>query len=144
MGACLIARKDKKESRESIEMASMAMSTSLASNAQALCLGKSDFTGRSLQSRQPASAFVKSKTKVATAVRAGGYADELVKTAVSARNSMSVEDFAGGDFYAFYVLLNGVLEDVPACIGGIDFICHRVFGDVSIKRKPGPCREGLS
>ncbi|CAM6082476.1 unnamed protein product [Calypogeia fissa] len=61
-------------------MAMMAMSTKLVSNAQALSLGKSDFAGRSIQSRQPASAFVNSKSKVAGAVRAGGYDNELVKT----------------------------------------------------------------
>ncbi|CAM6103056.1 unnamed protein product [Calypogeia fissa] len=62
-------------------MTMMAMSTNLVSNTQALSFGKSDLAGRSIQSRQPASAFVNSKSKVAGAVRAGGYGNELVQTA---------------------------------------------------------------
>jgi fructose-bisphosphate aldolase class I len=62
-------------------MAMIAMSTNLVSNVQALSLGISDLAGRSIQSRQPASAFVNSKSKVAGAVRAGGYGNELVQTA---------------------------------------------------------------
>lgn len=63
-------------------MAMMAVSSSMAF-VQAPKLGKSDFTGRSLQTRQPAAASFVSKSKSGLVVKAAGYSDELVKTAKS-------------------------------------------------------------
>lgn len=67
-------------------MAMMAVSSSMAF-VQAPKLGKSDFTGRSVQTRQPAAASFASKSKSGFVVRAAGYSDELVKTAVSVPRS---------------------------------------------------------
>jgi hypothetical protein len=58
-----------------------AMSTGLASSVQALSLAKSDFAGRSVSSRVATPSLVNKSNRLV--VKAAGYSDELVKTAVS-------------------------------------------------------------